>query len=159
MAILIDAKFEATIIAACSKHQQEHWEDRDYRTCISFPEYFVKFGDYEKLWPEIQTQLHVAAYAESLVDTLRPRIARVFHYFERNEEEAYLVMERIELSHSPKRMREAITWLATVPAPDGRVVGPLGGGRIRHGFFKRGVRYSRDGASIGRIILVLPTKD
>ncbi|KAI6015931.1 hypothetical protein BKA83DRAFT_2061830 [Pisolithus microcarpus] len=93
------------------------------------------------MWPEIQTQLHVAAYAEFLADTSRPRIAKVFHYFERNKEETYLVMERVELGHSPpdlpERMLDAITWLATVPAPDGHVPGPLGGGRIRHGFFKR----------------------
>ncbi|KAI6163336.1 hypothetical protein EDD17DRAFT_490007 [Pisolithus thermaeus] len=50
-------------------------------------------------------------------------------------------MERIEPIHSPsdlpRRMLEAITWLATVPAPDGHVLGPLGGGRIRHSFSKK----------------------
>ncbi|KAI6101481.1 hypothetical protein EDD16DRAFT_1758372 [Pisolithus croceorrhizus] len=141
MATLDKAEFEATIIAACNKHQREHWEDKDYRNCISIDGYFIKFGDYETLRPEIQTQLHVATYAESLIDTSRPRIAKVLHYFETKKEEAYLVMERIELIHSPldlpRRMLEAITWLATVPAPNGHVLGLLGGGRIRHSFFKK----------------------
>jgi hypothetical protein len=51
---------------------------RDYRTCISINGYFVNFGDYEDLWPEIQTHMHVAAFAESLADMSRPRIPKVF---------------------------------------------------------------------------------
>ena len=135
-----EAGFKDAIIAACDKHQEDNWKNDDYRAYIFTDVYFVKYGDYEALWPEIQTQLHVAAYAESLEYASRPRIPKVLHYFEKEKERAYLVMERIKLSHSPPdlpgRMPEAITWLATVPAPDGHVLGPLGGGRICHSFFK-----------------------
>ena len=130
---------ENAIIEICEKHQKDNCERRDYRACISTNDYFIKFGDYKTLWPEIQTHRYVAASAESLADTSRPRIPKVLHHFERKER-AYLVLEKIELSHSPpdlpKRMLEAITWLAMVPAPEGHVLGPLGDGRIRHGFFK-----------------------
>lgn len=135
-----EAGFKDAIIAACDKHQEDNWKNDDYRAYIFTDVYFVKYGDYEALWPEIQTQLHVAAYAESLEYASRPRIPKVLHYFEKEKERAYLVMERIKLSHSPPdlpgRMPEAITWLATVPAPNGHVLGPLGGGHIRHSFFK-----------------------
>jgi hypothetical protein len=140
MATFNEAGFEDAIIAACDKNHKDNRQFEDYHTCIFTDGYFVKYGDYDSLWPEIQTQLYVSAYAESLEYTSRPRIPKVLHYFEKEKVWAYLVMERIKLSHSdpdlPQRMLEAVTWLATVPAPDGHVLGPLGGGRIRHRLFK-----------------------
>ncbi|KAI6015791.1 hypothetical protein BKA83DRAFT_4247351 [Pisolithus microcarpus] len=56
--------------------------------------------------PEIQTQLRLAVYAESLADTSRP----------------------------PREDARGHYVLATVPATDGHLLGPLGGGRIHHGF-------------------------
>lgn len=141
MATFNEAGFEDAIIAACDQHLEDSRKS-EHRTYLFTHGYFVKFGNYETLWPEIQTHLYVAAYAESLEYTSRPRIPKVLHYFSKKKEarRAYLVMERIKLSHSPpdlpQRMLEAITWLATVPAPYGHVIGPLGGGRICHRFFK-----------------------
>ena len=130
---------EDAIIEACKKHEQDNEGKREYSACISINNYFVNFRGYKAVWPEIQTHMYVATFAESLADTSRPRIPKVLHHFER-ENMAYLVQEKITLNHSPpdlpQRMIEAITWLATVPAPKGHVLGPLGGGRIRHSFFK-----------------------
>ena len=52
----------------------------------------------------------------------------------------YLVMERIKLQESPPdlaaRIQKAVKWLSEVPLPSNHVLGPVGGGRIRHKFFK-----------------------
>jgi hypothetical protein len=138
------ATFEATILDACSKHRQAHWKDGDYRACVSIgTDYFVKFGDPQTLWSEIKTQLHILEYAEAYQDTpckpRKPRIPRIIHYF-RDQAKLYLVMEYVKFTASPsdfsKEIAEALRWLAGVPAPLGHVIGPLGGGRIRHGFFQ-----------------------
>jgi hypothetical protein len=51
-----------------------------------------------------------------------------------------MVMEHITLTSPPpdlpERTAAAIRWLTGVPAPPGHVFGPLGGGLIRHRFFK-----------------------
>ncbi|CAA7268184.1 unnamed protein product [Cyclocybe aegerita] len=128
-------------MAACTKHAQEHWSDNDYRACVFFgpgPDYFVKYNNKKALWPEIATQLYISNYAESQADA--PRIAKVIHHFEGDQGTAYLVMEYIKLADSPpdlhERTAEALKWLLGVPAPPNHVIGPLGGGRIRHRFFK-----------------------
>ena len=91
---------EDAIIEICEKHEKDNCERRVYRACISTNDYFIKFGDYKTLWPEIQTHRYVSAFAESLADTSKPRISKVLHHFERKER-GYLVLEKIELSHSP----------------------------------------------------------
>ena len=77
-----------------------------------------------------------------------PRIPQALHYFEA-QVEACLVMEYIELTHSPvitnlaERAAWALDWLSRVPAPPKDIMGPskdamgpIGGGLIRHRFFK-----------------------
>lgn len=63
---------EDAIIEACKKHEKDNQNNRDYSACISINGYFVKFRGYKTLWPEIQTHMHVAAFAESLADMSRP---------------------------------------------------------------------------------------
>ena len=133
------AIFEAAIIDACTKHTQEHWQDNDYRACVFIkPCYFVKYDDHETLWPQIATQLYISNYAESRIDA--PRVPKVIHHFRGDQRRAYLVMEYIKLIDSPPALHErtaaALKWLSGVPAPPKHVMGPLGGGYIRHRFFK-----------------------
>ncbi|KAF8657965.1 hypothetical protein AX16_002126, partial [Volvariella volvacea WC 439] len=135
------ATFEATIVDACTKHKQAHWKDYNYRACVFIgTDYFVKFGDPQTLWPEVATQSYISEYAQSHPDMPRmPRIPKVIHHF-RDQQTMYLVMEYITLTApSPdltERTAEALKWLSGVPAPPDHVFGPLGGGRIRHRFFK-----------------------
>ena len=133
------AAFEAVIMTACTKHEQEHWQDDDYRACVFIgSDYFVKFGHYEIIWPQIATQLYISDYAESQADA--PRIPKVLHHFQGDRRRTYFVMEYITLTDSPpdlyERAGEALKWLSSVPAPPNHVIGPLGGGCIRHRFFK-----------------------
>jgi hypothetical protein len=52
----------------------------------------------------------------------------------------FLVMEFITLSAAPlyhvDRTAQALVWLSNVPPPPNHVIDPLGGGPIRHKFFR-----------------------
>jgi len=49
----------------------------------------------------------------------------------------YLVMEFVKLTAAHiDQTAQALVWLSSVPPPPNHVIGPLGGGRIRHKFFK-----------------------
>jgi hypothetical protein len=49
----------------------------------------------------------------------------------------YLVMEFITLTAAPiDRTAQALVWFSSIPPPPNHMIGPLGGGRIRHKFFK-----------------------
>lgn len=132
------ATFEAAIAKACLEHERAHWRDDDYRACVLIgTDYFIKFDDPKALWPEIVTQMYISKYAEDTPGT--PRIPKIIHHF-RDQQLMYLVMEYIKLADDPpdisERTTEALRWLSEVPAPPDHVVGPLGGGIIRHSFFK-----------------------
>lgn len=137
------AALEATIVAACTEHQVAHWQDIDYRPHLFIePGYFVKYGNYKFLWLEIATQLYISRYAESHAGA--PRIPKIVHHFQGDQGRGYLVMEYIKFrspspSDLPERAAVALKWLSEVPAPSGHVLGPLGGGYIRHKFFKDGM--------------------
>ncbi|KAF9814929.1 hypothetical protein IEO21_04873 [Rhodonia placenta] len=132
--------FEAAIVDTCEKHQEAHWEDPDYRPCVSIDgKYFVKFKETRFLWPEIATHVYISEYAQSQPETPgMPRISKVIHHFT-DQNMMYMVMEHITLtdtSPDPTKIAEALRWLSEVPAPPDHVFGPLGGGVIRHSFFK-----------------------
>lgn len=98
-----------------------------------------KFGHPDALWPELQTQSHIFDYARSNPHPDAPRIPQVVHHFGDGRTK-YLVMEFITLTAAPldliDRTAQALVWLSSVPPPPNHVIGPLGGGRIRHKFFK-----------------------
>ncbi|KAH7886430.1 hypothetical protein F5I97DRAFT_1928283 [Phlebopus sp. FC_14] len=143
------AAFEADIIAICAEHES-HWRDVDYRACVSIEseksKYFIKFDAPRTLWPEFSTQSYIHDYA--IRHRNGPRIPQALHYFE-TQEKAFLVMEHIELTdpslitNLAERTAWALAWLSRVSAPPEDVMGsskdamgPIGGGLIRHRFFK-----------------------
>lgn len=133
--------FEAAIVDTCTKHKEAHWREPGHRPYVSIgAEYLVKFGNPQTLWPEIATHKYISEYAQSHADTpCMPRIPKVKYHFG-DQQTMYMVMEYITLTNPPpdlpERTAEALRWLSGVPAPPGHVFGPLGGGLIRHGFFK-----------------------
>ena len=146
------AAFEVDIIATRAEHRQSHWRDVDYRACVSLSleskksKCFIKFDDPETLQPEFLTQSYIYDYA--MRHRSGPRIPQVLHYFEA-QKKAFLVLEHIELTHPSlitnlaERTARALDWLSGVSAPpedvighSKDVIGPIGGGPIRHGFFK-----------------------
>ncbi|KAF9512522.1 hypothetical protein BS47DRAFT_1382916 [Hydnum rufescens UP504] len=66
-------------------------------------------------------------------------IPQVVHHFG-DSRTKYLVMEFITLMAAPAdlidRTAQTLVWLSRVPPPPNHVIGPLGGGCIRHKFFK-----------------------
>ena len=133
------AGLEDKVVAACTAHESAHRAEDNYRAAVRVDtEYFVKFGDVADLVPEIETQRYLSDYAMSNPGPGVPRIPRVLHWFQRGRT-TYLVMEFVRLlptSSIADGVTAALVWLASVPAPDGHVLGPLGGGGIRHKFFK-----------------------
>jgi len=131
---------EATIVAACTAHENAHRRNLNYRPCLSIgTDYFVKWASPKDLEPEIATQNYVLAYAEAypnMPDT--PRIPKVLFHF-RHQFRMYMVMEYIQLAGpppDPQKIADALRWLSKVPPPPNHVIGPLAGGCIRHKFFQ-----------------------
>ena len=55
------AILERAIVSACTQHEHENESDyHNYRRCLRFGKYFVKFGDYSTFYPEIMTLNYVA---------------------------------------------------------------------------------------------------
>ena len=128
------------VIAACAEHKERNRQNADYRACIYIgTNYFVKYGARRDLEPELATQEYIFVHAQQPQTPDPPRIAKVLHHFV-DQRTMYLLMERIELQESPpdlaERIQEAMKWLSEVPLPSNHTLGPVGGGRIRHKFFK-----------------------
>ena len=133
-------ELQTAVIAECTKHKEQNSQNADYRACVDIgTEYFVKYGVRRDLEPERATQEFIFTHAQQSNTPDAPRIARIIHHFV-DQRTMYLVMERIKLQESPPdlaaRTQKAVKWLSEVPLPSNHVLGPVGGGRIRHKFFK-----------------------
>jgi len=134
------AALEPAIVSACAQHERENEKDRNYRRCLPFGPYFVKFGAYSSFYPEIVTLNYLADLAKS--DANAPRVPQVHHFFHDNGQMAYVVMEYIDLVQVEAevlapRAAQAVRWMRSVPAPHDVVLGPKGNGRARHVVFKK----------------------
>lgn len=131
---------QTAVIAACSKHEEENWRNDDYRACVNIgTDYFVKFGPRRDLEPELATQEFIFNHAQQPQTPDPPHIAKILHHFV-DQRTMYVVMEHIKLQESPpdlaERIQKAMIWLSEVPLPSNHMLGPVGGGPIRHKFFK-----------------------
>ena len=135
----MDQEFQAEVIAACKEHKEKNSQKDGYRACVYVGEnYFVKYGAKKDLEPELATQEFIFNHAQQPQTPNPPRIAKIVHHFV-DQRTMYLVMERITLQKSPPdlaKIEEAMKWLSEVPIPPNPTLGPVGGGRIRHKFFK-----------------------
>lgn len=132
----------ATIIATSIEHKKRAWLDKDWRPCVSIGDnYTVKFGSVRDVEPERATQDYLFNHAQQCQSQDTPRIAKILHHFVDDDRcNMYLVMESIQLQESPpdlvERIQKALVWLSEVPLPPNQTLGPVGGGRIHHKFFK-----------------------
>lgn len=127
------------IVRLCEGHERSHESEEDYRRCVVFEGFFVKFGNYKSLYPEYKTQEYLSKLAAS--DASAPHVPHVCDFFTPDDGMAYLVMEYIEPTHSPvpdlpQRAAQALQWLRGLRLPDDAQICCLGGGRARHRFFK-----------------------
>lgn len=131
---------EPAIVSACAQHERENKKDyHNYRRCLPFGKYFVKFDTYSTFYPEVVTLKYLADLAKS--DASAPRVPEVYHFFHNNGWLAYVVMEYIDLVQVSAetlalKAAQAVRWMRSVPAPHGVVLGPKGNGRARHVVFK-----------------------
>ena len=130
---------EADIIIACNKHEQDGGNEPTYSRAFQFRGYFIKFGPHSTFDPEVKTM----RYLEGLIanDPSAPRIPRVLHYFHEPEGMAYVVMDyiplvKVSLEFLVKKAAAAVRWMRNVQATNDVVLGPWGGGHVRHKVFK-----------------------
>ncbi|KAH8829916.1 hypothetical protein DL96DRAFT_1590927 [Flagelloscypha sp. PMI_526] len=133
-------ELQTVIIAECEKHRKENRNKFEYRACIYIgTTYFVKYGSQEDLEPERATHQFIFDYAQQSNKPDAPRIANIIHHFV-DQRMMYLVMEYIKLKNDPldlaERIPQVVKWLSEVPPPPNSTLGPVGGGRIHHKFFK-----------------------
>ena len=111
------AALEPAIVSACSQHEREDENDRNYSRCLLFGKYFVKFGPYSSFYSEVMTLIYLADLAKS-----DPSAPQVYHFFHDNGQMAYVVMEYIDLIQvsgetlAPKAA-QAVRWMRSVPPP------------------------------------------
>ncbi|KDQ09002.1 hypothetical protein BOTBODRAFT_179341 [Botryobasidium botryosum FD-172 SS1] len=127
------------IIALCKAHDGTHdmWK-RDFRRCIVYKSYFIKYDNDDYLRFQYETQKYIHSMA--IGDPSAPRVPEVVDYFTPDQCTAYLVMEFIDnttpADNAPEKVADALRWLASVPAPAGLTIGSVGGGPARHRLFK-----------------------
>jgi len=127
------------IIRRCGEHERRHWLEENFRRHVVFQGLFVKFDNYELLYPQYKTQEYLSELAAD--DVTAPRIPRVYDFFTQDDTWTYLVMEYIEPKHIsvpdlPRRAAEALQWLRGLRLPNDPQIGSLGGGRAHHRIFK-----------------------
>ncbi|KAG8894593.1 hypothetical protein FRB99_001110 [Tulasnella sp. 403] len=125
------------IVELCRIHREATIRDPDFRQCIVFKQYFVKYNSPNPLKWEYETQRYI--YSMAVDDPNAPRVPEIVDYFT-EQWMAYLVMEFIGATtpadDAHKMVADALQWLRDVPAPPGARMGSVGGGPARHRVFK-----------------------
>ncbi|PPQ63903.1 hypothetical protein CVT24_010370 [Panaeolus cyanescens] len=133
---------ELAIVSECRK-------SRLYRGTATYEvrqeKYFIRF-DHSKsldLKSFVATQRYLHSVARNADHIRIPEIVHEFTHDEGNRQTTYIVMPFIPFLDPPPadkdaKIQEAARWLATVAAPKGHKLGPLGGGPMIHRFFKDG---------------------
>ncbi|KAH6906517.1 hypothetical protein BKA70DRAFT_1287870 [Coprinopsis sp. MPI-PUGE-AT-0042] len=127
---------EVAIEAACREHHATHL-CRDI-CVLNVGPYLVKYGEPTTLASYIRTRSYLY---DAQPQSHKPRIHQLLHHFDNGQGRAFAVLEVIKLVDSPrtppdldKRILDAVTWLAGVPAPPDHKLGPVGG-PFRHHLF------------------------
>ncbi|KAI0633756.1 hypothetical protein C8Q77DRAFT_1073526 [Trametes polyzona] len=140
----------ADIIALC--HANGYSTNQLLFPSSESPRYFIKYGSEQAVATQARTQDYI--YHHTLRDPAAPRVPRVYLAFSVHGKFAspqeYMVMEYIPhptvekwLSRHPEDATiirplvvSAVGWILALPVPAATGVGPVGGGVIRHVFFK-----------------------
>jgi hypothetical protein len=130
---------QQVIVTHCEEHQRNERSKPDFRPCVVYDKYFIKYGNHHSLWFQSETQKYI--YEIAITDPSAPRVAMVYDYFTPDLQTAYLVMEYIDAKSTPARnapemVAEALQWLRHLPPPPEVTIGSVGGGPARHALFK-----------------------
>ncbi|KAK0195135.1 hypothetical protein F5146DRAFT_1024339, partial [Armillaria mellea] len=126
------------IISLCQAHEEAwNWKS-DFRRCIVFKSYFLKYDSHVSLRFQCETQKYLHSMAVD--DPSAPHVPEVVDYFTPKQQMAYLVMEFIDAitpaDNAHEEIANALRWLSNVPTPAGVTIGSMGGGPARHRLFK-----------------------
>src|SRR5882762_4038683 len=110
---------QLAIIVRCEENERLESSKYNFRRCIDFAGFFIKYGSHRSLHPQYKTQQYISELANG--DASAPRVPKVYDYFTPEDKMAYLVMEYIEAKPTPARdapekVAEALQWLRGLPA-------------------------------------------
>ncbi|KAI6038757.1 hypothetical protein EDC04DRAFT_2569327, partial [Pisolithus marmoratus] len=110
-------------------HKNTHFLEPNFRCCVTFKSYFVKYGSHGSLYFKCVTQEYV--YHMTVNDPSAPCIPEVMTYFSFDEWMGYLIMEFIDATTPADGAYEKVTnplqWLSEIPIPPDVGIGSVGG--------------------------------
>src|SRR5258707_5753750 len=120
------ATLKSAIMSTCAQHECENGNDCNYRCCLPFGKYFVKFSMYSSFYPEVVMLNYLAKLTKSNVSVLQ-----VHHFSHDNGWMAYVVMEYIDLLQVSAetlalKTVQAVCWMRSMQAPHDVVLRPKG---------------------------------
>src|SRR6266446_332324 len=120
------ATLESAIMSTCAQHKCKNGNDCNYRCCLPFGKYFVKFSAYSSFNPEVVMLNYLADLAKSNVS-----MPQVHHFSHNNGWMAYVVMEYIDLLQVSAetlalKTVQVVHWMRSMPAPHNIILGPKG---------------------------------
>lgn len=130
-----DLPSKKEVIRLCRKHRSD--SDTSHLTYPS-PNgrtFFIKYRNASMAEARTQLYLHDRIIAARPRTTIR--IPEIYHALDSNSG-TYMVMEYIDIQDfaSDKQRAKAIAELTSIEPPPDAAPGPIGGGRVKHKFFK-----------------------
>src|SRR6266436_6224271 len=112
-----------------AQHEHKNGNDCNYRCCLPFGKYFVKFSAYSSFYPEVVMLNYLANLAKSNASVLQ-----VHHFSHNNGWMAYIVMEYIDLLQVlaetlALKTVQAVHWMHSMLALHNVVLRPKGNSR------------------------------
>src|SRR5258707_3750064 len=122
------ATLESAIMSTCAQHECKNGNDCNYRCCLPFGKYFVKFSMYSSFYPEVVMLNYLANLAKS-----NASVPQVHHFSHDNGWMAYVVMEYIDLLQVSAetlalKTVQAVCWMHSMLALHNIVLRPKGNG-------------------------------
>src|SRR5258708_7176206 len=131
------ATLKSAVMSTCAQHKHENGNDCNYRCCLPFSKYFVKFSAYSSFYPEIAMLNYLTNLTKSNVS-----MPQVHHFSHDNGQMAYVVMEYIDQLQAPAKTLalktvQAVHWMRSMPAPHDVILGPKGNSHACHTVFNK----------------------
>src|SRR5258708_9420296 len=118
------ATLESATMSTCAQHKCKNASDCNYRHCLPFGKYFVKFSMYSSFYPKAVMLNYLANLTKS-----NASVPQVHHFSHDNGWMAYVVMEYIDLlQFSAETLAlktvQPVHWMRSMLAPHDVVLGP-----------------------------------
>lgn len=120
------------IIQLCDDHEERERFYKNFKQCIVFEKYFIKFDSHLSIDSEYATQQYIFKFSLAEGDPSAPRVPKIYDYFTPDNRMGYLVMEYIQASSTLPRdvlekVANALQWVRGLPAPSDAAIGSVAG--------------------------------